>query len=236
MSTIWTDDFLNQLAVDAEEDIQQEIECIFDRQYLPTVVGQSVYTLPDSIRAIKRITWRGRKLDPANWEDLQSLSPHTAYVDPADKVETSVSRPWWYALHPTNIHDIRFYPTPDETFDGITGDPFSPGTNEPQCTISCWRNIDITNPLYSLPTYVDRRTRKAYILWKAFEKEGKGQNLSASKYYKQKYSFLIEQFRTINQAAFLSKRYSLDDGSLSTLEARRYPKPSLPPQFERIIF
>jgi len=236
MSTIWTDAFLEQLATDAEEDIQQAVTCIYHRFYLPVVAGTSVYTLDPLVRGIKRITWRGRKLDPCSWEDLQILTPHTAVVDNANRVETSQSRPFWYALHPTNIHDIRLYPTPNETFDAVTGDPFSPTPNEAQCTISCWRNIDITNPLYSLPTYIDRRTRKAYILWKAFEKEGKGQNLTASKYYAQKYKFLIGQFNSINQSPYVSKRYSLDDGTLSTLEARRYPKPMLPPNFERIIY
>lgn len=235
MSTIWSDAFLEQLAVDAEQAILLDVNCIYHRFHLTTVAGTSVYQLDELVRGIKRITWRGIKINPCSWEDLHSLSPHTAVVDAGNRVETSESRPFWYALHPSNIHSIRFYPTPNESFTN-TGDPFSPSPNESKCTISCWRNLDTSNALYNLPLYIDRRTTKSYILWKAFEKEGKGQNLAASKYYAQKYKFLIEQFKSINQSPYVSKRYSLDDGTLSTLEARRYPKPTLPPNFERTIY
>lgn len=233
MSTIWSDEVLELLAGDAEQDINQAVACLFHRFFLTITAGTSVYTLPDKVRSIERVTWRGRKVWPMNWEDLQTITPHTVVVDPSTRIETSESRPMWYALHPTNVHDIRFYPTPNESFTN-TGDPLSPDTGA-KCIISCFRNIDISDVTSSLPSYIDRRTRKAYILWKAFEKEGNGQNLKAAQYYMKKYQFLIEQFRSINEGAFISKKYSLDDGSLSDISTR-YPRPTLPPNFERVRY
>lgn len=230
---IWADELLDQLATDAEQQINQDLAVLYHRFCFATVSGTSVYTLPAKVRGIKRITWRGKKLEPASWEELEILSPATVVVSPTTKIETSISEPWWYALHPTNVHDIRFYPTPNETFDA-TGDPYSPTTG-PKCIIACWRNIDLTDSTASLPTYIDRRTRKSYILWKAFEKDGKGQNLTAAKFYKQKYNFLIEQFRSIDAGAYVSKKYSLGDGLLS-IDQYRYPRPTLNPRFERVIY
>lgn len=233
--SIWTDEYLELLEQDAEQDINQSVACLYHRFCISTTAGVSVTTLPNKVRSIERITWRGKKVWPMNWEDLQSMTPHTIFVGPGSpsNIETSQSRPMWYALHPTNIHDIRFYPTPNESFDG-TGDPYSPDTG-PTCIISCFRNIDTSDPTASLPSYVDRRTRKAYILWKAFEKEGAGQNLKASQYYMKRYQFLVDRFVKINEGVFISKRYSLDNGALE-IDDYKYPKPTLPPNFERTIY
>ena len=231
--TIWSDEVLEMFAEDAEAAIVQDTSCLYHRFMLTITAGTSVYTLPDKVRSIERITWRGRKVFPMNWEDLQTITPGTVVVSPSTRIETSESRPMWYALHPTNVHYIRFYPTPDESFTN-TGDPFSPDT-EAKCIISCMRNVDTSDSTASLPSYIDRRTRKSFILWKAFEKEGNGQNLKGAQFYMGKYKFLIEQFKKINQGTFISKRYSLDDGSLSDISSK-YPRPTLGPNFERVRY
>jgi hypothetical protein len=226
---IWTNEILDQLALDAAQDINKEINCLFHRFFLATTAGTSVYTLPDKVRGIIRITWRGLNVDPISWTDLLSMSPGTVFVDNSTKIETSQGTPRWYAMHPTNVHDFRFYPCPSVSMI-TTGDPYSPVV-EDRCIISCWRHIDESSPLSSLPDYMERRTKKAYILWKAYGKEGKGQDLRASAFYKKKYKFLIEQFIKINSGAFIAKHYTLGN---SPVELNRRPyKPILPTQFER---
>jgi hypothetical protein len=236
---IWSDQFLQQLEQDAGDYILNEIACLFQKFYLPVVSGTSVYTLPPQVKSILRVTWLGRQLEPLSWDELTIITPATVVVNSLTRIETSVGRPQWYALHPTNIHDIRLYPTPDMTFDQTTSsdDPYSPYVNEPHCNISCWRYIDSSgvDPTAQLPSYIFRRTMKAYVLWKAFKQEGKGQNLTASKFYKGKLDYLIAKFRSINAGTFVSKRYSLGDGD-NGIENFRYPKPIYPANFERVLF
>lgn len=239
---IWTDDFLNQLAVDAEQQINQDLQCVFWRFFQPVQRGLSVYTLPSFVRSVRRITWLGRGLDAQSWEELQYLTPATVFVAPGNpiNIESTNSRPLYYALHPTNPYDIRLYPTPDQTFDFpvvTAGDPYSPVLNELHCTISVWRAVDssLSDPNALLPNYIDRRTRKAYVCWRAFAAEGPGQNLKASRFYKMKYDFLIEQFIRINSGTFVSKRFAIEDGMLA-IDGFRYPRPTLNPNFERTIF
>jgi hypothetical protein len=236
---IWTDDYLNQLQEDAQHYILNEIKCLFHKFYLPITEGQSVYTLPSKVKGVIRVTWLGRQLEPLSWDELTIITPATVVVNNSTKIETSISRPQWYAMHPTNLMDIRLYPTPDETFDQspTTDNPYAVQYNEPHCNISCWRYIDDTgaDPTAQLPLYILRRTVKAYVLWRAFAKEGIGQNLTASKYYKQKLDFLIDNFRLINDGTFVSKKYSLGDGD-NGLESFRYPKPIYPANFERVLF
>jgi len=198
--------------------------------------GISVVTLPSYVRTLRRVTWRGRSLDPVNWEELTQLTPATVFVSPGNpaNVESSQSRPLYYAMHPTNPWDIRLYPTPNETF-LTNGEPnvYSPQVNTPSCIIDYYREPDTTNsnPVISIPPYILRRTMKAWCLWKAFGAEGKGQFLKAASYYQMKYNFLIEQFRAINEGCFVGKKYAVEEGLLS-IDAFRYPKPILPSNFE----
>lgn len=254
--SIWTDAQLQQWSTDAEQDINKRIpSLIYYRFFLGVTQGVSLYTLPSFVRTVSRITWLGRKLDPVNWDELTYLTPATAIQETngieqpyPNSFEYVVSRPLYYAKHPTNPYDIRLYPSPNLTLpsnpiDPNTGspmDPYSPypETTTPQtCIISCWRNIDSTfsDPTSLLPSYVDRRMRKAYVLMKAFAAEGKGQNMSASQYYGQVYDFLIERFIAINQGAYIGKRYAIEDG-LITIDGFRYPRPILPANFERVIY
>jgi hypothetical protein len=237
---IWTNQQLALWSADALADIAVNVPCIFARECLPITQGKSVYTLPNYVRTLRRVTWRGKSLEPASWEELQLLTPATVFLDVGSSanIETSVSRPLFYAMHPTNPYDIRLHPCPNETFT-INGepDPYSPIPNSPSCIIDYWREPDTTgtNPLISLPPYISRRTQKAYVLSVAFAAEGKGQDGNASNYYDKKYQFLLDQFRAINEGCFISKKYSLGDGMLDP-QNYRYPRPMLGPNFERTIF
>jgi hypothetical protein len=230
---IWSDAFLDQLGTDAEQQINQDLQAIYFKFCLPVTLGVSVYKLPSYLRSIDRITWRGKALDPVNWDELLMLSPATV----GGFVETSLSRPLYYCMHPTDTYAVRFYPTPDESFTDTGDTPYSPTVNAPACIISCWRTTDDTflDPKLLLPPYIDRRTRKAYVLWKAFAAEGKGQDLRASAYYKKKYDFLIEQFKSINDGCYVGQKYAIEEGEL-TIDQWRYPKPVLPTNYERIIY
>lgn len=237
---IWDDNYLNQLNSNAGQQINQDLPCIWQRFTFAIQAGLSVYRLPSFVRSILGIQIRGRELDKANWDDLTVLTPATVFVGsnaPNENIETTSGKPLWYALHPTNIYDIRFFPTPDETFTSDpSDDPYSPD-NGPKCIITCLRAIDDTgvDKTALLPNYIDRRTRKAYVLWKAFRSEGKGQNLKASEYYRKKYDYLIKSFTRINNQPFIGKKYNIEDGNLQ-IDAFRYPRPTLNPNFERTVY
>lgn len=237
MSQIWTDEFLNQLSGDAETDILGEVNCLFKRFYLAITINVPVYTLPSYVVSVKGVVYRGKKLDPLSWEEYQILSNNSYYVNSTTSlVHTGIPR--FYALHPTNIRDIVFYPCPNESLVSTVdsdNNPYAPTLNEARCAIQCWRTIDNTDSEAVLPAYIDRRTRKAYILKKAFGKEGKGQDLKISAYYDGKYQYLIDNFKKLNNWPFLSKKYSLDDSILTTNRGR-VPRPVLPTNFERVVY
>ena len=238
--SIWSDQQLAQWSQDAIGQLAIEVNCIWCRECVPVTVGVSVITLPNYVRTLRRVTWRGRTLDAENWEELTMLGPATVFLaaNSTGNIETSLSKPLYYAMHPTNPYDIRFYPTPNESFTS-SGEPnvYAPQVNTPSCIIDYYREPDTTNtnPIVSIPPYILRRTQKAYVGWKAFSAEGKGQDLKAASYYHMKYLFLLDKFRSINEGCFVGKKYSIEDGML-TIDGFRYPRPMLPSNFERIVY
>ncbi len=237
---IWSDAQLTQWSEDAVGQIAIDVACIFVRECIPVTRGISVIRLPEYVRSLRRVCWRGRSLEPQSWEELQFLTPSTVFLSDGSSANIeSIGKPLFYAPHPTNPYDIRLYPAPDETL-FVSGEPnpYAPQPNSPSCIIEFWRKPDFTNtnPVISIPPYILRRTQKAYVLWKAFAAEGKGQDHEASGYYQQKYNFLIDSFVRINSGCFVAKRYSLDEGGLLDPQRFRYPKPLHSPRFERTIF
>lgn len=237
---IWADQQIEAWETDAIGQIATDVQCIYARECVPTTAGVSVITLPSYVREVRRVTWRGYTLECVNWEEMQLLNPATCFASPNNpaNVESSRSRPWWYAMHPTNPWDIRLYPTPSESFTNLgEPNPYAPQPNTPSCIVDYFREPDVTgtNPVISLPPYIFRRTQKAYVLFKAFGAEGKGQDLRAASYYRKKYLMLIDKFRLINSGAFVGKKYQLGEEGVFP-EAQRWPKPFLPSNFERIVF
>lgn len=243
VTPIWTNQQIEQWREDAYGQIAVDVNCIWARECIAVQQGNSVYTLPKYVRSLRRITWRGRSLEPQSWEELTLLTPATTVLhqppDTSGNTEYSQSRPLFYAPHPTDAYNFRFYPCPNESFT-TSGEPnpYAPTPNSPSCIIEYWREPDSTNqsPTISLPPYIARRTMKAYVLWKAFAAEGKGQDMQASDFYQQKYRFLIDKFRHINEGCFVSKKYALGDGGMLDPQNFKYPRPMLNPNFERTIF
>ena len=235
MPSLWTDTYLDQVLLDAAQDVNDNVNCLYHKIYVTITANVPIVTLDPIVKKVLRVTWRGRKIEPISWDDLLALAPATAIVDPSHQVNTQIGRPQWYAMHPTNLYDIRLFPSPSESFTN-TGDPFSPTVNEDKCCVSFWRNIDLTDAKASLPTYIDRRTRKAYAAWRAFEKEGRGQSSNAAMYYKKKYDWLVEQFRMINSGCFVSRKFQMGNDDVQIAEQMRYPRPMLGANFERVIY
>jgi hypothetical protein len=229
MPTIFIEPYLETLLGDAELDIVNQVDYLFYRFALDVISGTSVYTLPDFFRKAIRVTWKGTKVEPITWQQMLEFTPAT-FVGGDETYEYSSGKPRYYCFHPTNYRQIRFFPTPNETiaYDADNDNLFSTNISD-RVIVSCWRSPIIGDDNYTLPSYVKRRTEKAYAGMRAFAKEGKGQNLAASRYYKQKYAFLVEMFRKINSGVFVSKMPRLNS-DIKHLN-RKPGRPMLPSNF-----
>lgn len=227
---IWDNSYLSALLSDAEDYIYSAVNCIYDRFGLAIIEGQSVYTLQTYVKHIVRITYKGKKLYPLTFQDFCVLNPASAVVSETYKVESANSTPLYYVKHPTNFYDIRLYPTPSETIAAPTTNLFGSNISS-GCIVSCYRTSDNTISYLQLPRYLIRHIKKAYVLWKAFAQEGKGQDIEASVYYKAKLDFLLETLKEINTNVFLGKQHRLGD-TFNIGQFVTPARPVLPPDYE----
>lgn len=224
MPTIWSESYLNSLLEEAEKVVSTKMDLYWTREALSIVQGQSTYSLPPYYKKITKITWKGKKLDALNYDDAQAITYNAAVVSAGTRNEYTESEPRFYTFHPNNLAVIRLIPTPNETITPTGLEDLFGADISTQCIISLYRSSDLDE--FVLPSYVSRRLKKAYALFKAFLKEGKGQNLTASKYYKQKYELLLKYFEKINSGVYVSKRPALTSGMRFT--GGPPPPPQLP--------
>ena len=223
MPIIWSEPYLTDLLYEAEKYISTKLDVYWAREALIITPGKSTYSLPVYVKKITRVTWKGKGLIPIAFDEVNVLGYNSAVIDDTTKHEYPNSEPRFYTLHPTNITVIRFLPTPNETITPTGAEDLFGADIANHAIVSFYRSSD--NLSFVLPSYVSRRFKKAYALYRAFLKEGKGQNLTASKYYKSKYDLLLNYFEKINSQSYVSQRPALSEGYMRSLGG-----PPAPPQ------
>ncbi len=180
--TVWTAAQINRFTLQAEEIFCQEYKCIIDRVALDIIAGTALYTLPDDVSDIRRITYRGLNVIPFSDRNNRFLFEGL----------TSQGEPRYFIYNNQGKGTIKFFPTPLETITANQSNLFDPDQIAIQCIAEYYRIPDGIG--FSLPEYMRRRLLKTYVLWHCFLSEGKGQNLKAAAYWKQKWDYMRETY------------------------------------------
>ncbi len=172
---------INRLTAEGEGDFASEYPCIITRIAPAVVSGTAIITIPDDVLSIRRITYRGMKLDPL---------PHRQFRD-CFQNSTQEGKPFWYIFNNVAQNTLQLFPTPNENIAASTSNLY--GSEIPnRLIIEYWQATNPTNVF--IPSYFRRRLLKSYALYGALHREGQQQNLKASKYYKQRYETLKKQY------------------------------------------
>lgn len=175
--SLFSADSIIRFINEGERNFVNNYKCIIERISLNINNGTNEYTIPDYIQSIRRITWKGLKMDPLTHRDYRSI--FTSSI--------SKGKPLWYIFNNIGANKIRFYPTPNETISSININLW--GSEIPnRVIIEFYRVSDGIN--YQIPRYIRRRMLKSYVLKACFALEGQGQNLKNSQYYAMKYKGL----------------------------------------------
>lgn len=180
--SLFTSEQINRYTLQAEQLFTDEYRCITDRIAIEIVSGTSLYILPDNVLDIRRITYRGVKIDPVSHRDMRE------YLDGLDSSGTPTN----YIYNNVGQTTIKLFPTPVETLGTIQSDLFNPEIVRVQCICEFWTVADGIG--YKLPEYIRRRLLKPYVLKSLFLAEGKGQNIKASKYWDKKWKYLKQLY------------------------------------------
>src|SRR4051812_33857872 len=101
-SELFTSTLVSRLSNEGENDFAVTSPCIVKRISLTITAGTSTYTLPDDVKSIRRITWKGIKLDPLTQRNFRELFQSA----------TQTGKPFWYVFNNVGLNQIQFFPNP----------------------------------------------------------------------------------------------------------------------------
>ncbi len=178
---IWSASTIQRFSDEGEEHVSHELKCIIARIALDITLGTPDYTLPSTLLFIRRVTYRGKKLQPMparDWHDINTVLQQ--------------STPLWYIFNQQGRNKIRLHPIPAETITADQTNLFGSNIGT-QCIVEYYSVPDGTQ---TIPAYIKRRLVKYYVLMMCFSQEGKGQNLKCAARMKKRFEFYLNVFKT----------------------------------------
>jgi len=232
MKTLWTNEYLSDLATEAEVQISTQVSCIYVRFPLNIVASQSIYDFTEDtspsqrLTGIIRITWQGYTVYPVFQAELRNV------IVPLKPTEGDVesSRPFLYCRLGYGMDKIKFFACPNTTIAYDSSNINTKTGIRANVIVSGWRIADPAIAAYRVPDYVRETLVRYYVLSKAFKREGKGQNLIASNYYEVEYEKLLKRFRKITDNLYSSRMRGIKEGLIANRGVRP-PRPRLPANF-----
>jgi hypothetical protein len=172
---------IDRLAQEGENNFAVDYPCILKRVALSVVSGTSTYTLSDDVISIRRITWKGFKLDPLPHRNAREVFQNM----------TQQGRPFWYIFNNIGQNNIQFFPCVNESIASVSTNLYSFEIPN-RVIVEYFQAPDFVNAI--IPSYFRRRLLKAYVLRGCFNIEGQGQNLKNSKYFKERWRVLKQMY------------------------------------------
>lgn len=158
-----------------EQELAIEQPFLVDRLSVAITAETAVYTLPDYVLSIKRITWLGMKLDPLPRRNQRDVFQNA----------NQVGRPFWYIYNNIGANLIQFFPNPGIN---VAAGTHLWSTDIPTSVIvEFWRQTD--NSTFVVPPYFRNQLLKRYTAYKARMLDGPGINMKMSKYFSDQWGY-----------------------------------------------
>jgi hypothetical protein len=217
---LWDAATLTRFSQEAEDIFAREFPCIIDRIALDIIADTHTYTLSDYIIDIRKITWKGVRIDPLFHRSFREYQPSL----------TSRGKPTDYIFNNIGQSQIRFFPIPTESIATINTDLWGAEIAN-RVIVEYYRTPNYTT--FTIPTFFRRRLIKAYVLRQCFAIEGKGKNLKAVKYWDNKWNNLKEIYGLLLEELINQPR-RLIVGTTSRTSNFILPRPQLPEAYRNI--
>jgi hypothetical protein len=172
---------IQRFANEGETKFATDYPCIIKR-YSPSVsLNQNLFTLPDDVKSIRRVTWLGFKCDPLPYRNYREVFQNA----------TQKGRPFWYVYNNVGLNNIQIFPGANSSLSAGVNLFSATGLNNCLC-IEYFQQPDFETAV--IPTYIRRRLLKAYVLKSCFAVEGQGQNLKNSQYFTNRWNLLEQRY------------------------------------------
>jgi hypothetical protein len=181
MPNLFTSNTITRLSQEGENAFAVMYPCIIKRIAPAIVSGQNLITIPDDVKSIQRVAYKGYKLDPLPQRNFREVFQNGGQQ----------GKPFWYIFNNVGQNTLQLFPTPSENIAAATDNLFGSAIIN-QFIITYYAVPDYAT--YIIPDFFRRRLLKNYVLRGCFNIEGQGQNLKASKYFKQRWEQLSQLY------------------------------------------
>jgi hypothetical protein len=172
---------LQKLYNQGEEHVSHDRHFLVDRISLSLVQGQAKYTLPDYVESIKRITYRGMKLDPLSNRNLRD----------SFQGATQQGEPFWYVYNNIGLNQIQLFPVPSQSLAAAVSGLWDTAIPT-SFVIEFYRITD--NATFVIPPYLKPQLLKSYVAMKCSSIDGAGLTLKMRQYYEQRWDAKEKDF------------------------------------------
>lgn len=215
----WTNTQLERWMKDAEEDIVSQVYMRFTSFSLAITSGTALYSFNERIFKPISVQWKGKPLSPYIGKEIHSITP---------KFRELTGEPTSYQMSNDGVSTIRLIPVPNTSIPQY--DSGLESTNISNAfIIRAFVFPDRDLDYFQIPDYVVRNLVKCYVLKRAFNAEGIGQNLRAAEYWNSRYEFLIQALKETRAGYYQTKERL--DLELEGLDCQKKRLPYLPPDF-----
>lgn len=188
---------LNRFFLQGEQIVSSERPFLVDRYSPPIFSNVKVYELPDYVISIRRVTYRGIKLDPLPQRNFREVFQSA----------TSQGTPFWYVFNNVGQNKIQLFPAPGENL--LSAENLWDNDIPTSCIVEFYRAADGVN--FKLPVWIRRQLLKNYVALKCYSVEGQGQNLKLSAYYGTKWDTWKTQWYTLLDELYNKPRKLITD-------------------------
>lgn len=176
----FSSDTITRIVNQGEQNISVDKPFLVDR-YEPSIVANTaIYTLPDYVTSIRRVTYEGSKIDPLPQRNQREVF----------QAATQVGKPFWYVFDNLGANKIKFFPTPPTNI--VAGVNPWVADIATKVIVEFYRVSD--NNAFVIPAYLKRQLLKQYLARQLYTLEGPGQKKSLAQYYDNKYQMFKEGF------------------------------------------
>lgn len=240
---LFTTATLDRFNTEGLQEFSQKHPFLVKRASITSVNGTKNYSLDSNILAIRRVTWKGKRLDPLPQRFVQD-----------DNIsQTAKGTPLFYVFNNATFPSLDFYPIPNEAITAGTTDLWGsdiaskiiyeyyalPETSTiiivPRSTIAgddrvttAGDNRDV-NVSEFLPVFLNNRTLDVHTKLRRAEIETKAQDKNAEDYFSGRWEFLITWNGILLDDLLTAPGRIRDGGTVRYIN--KIPTPRLPSTF-----
>jgi len=224
---LWSNSTIQRFIDEAEVEVTQNVNIIWQRFSLNIIANQNTYTLPDNLKSITRMTWMSYAVNMLSQQEVSLLSP--TYMTQVS------SQPRWASMQFEGYHVLRLYPGPSISLP-ILSDQNTIYTDVNilnEFVVSAYMYSEEYVPFIEIPDYFARKTLRYYVQWKCYSLEGIGLNPKLAAYYKAKFEAQnVMNQETISRMNSGKKRQYTD---IAIQRPWKRARPILPPNFGTVV-